>query len=73
VGPTTLRARAAERLLEDQPLTAEALRRAGEAAAGEAQPIGDVRASARYRRLLVAALVPRVLARCRDRARGAAA
>jgi len=73
VGPTTLRARAAERLLEDQPLTSEALRRAGEVAAGESQPISDVRASARYRRLLVAALVPRVLARCRDRARGAAA
>lgn len=64
VGPTTRRARAAERALEGQPLTPELLRRAGRLAAGECQPITDVRASARYRRILVETLVPRALERC---------
>ena len=63
VAPTPLRARAAERALEGQPLTDEVLRRAGRLAAGECGPIDDVRASARYRRLLVETLVPRAL-RC---------
>ncbi len=67
VAPTTMRARAAERALEGQPLTDEVLRRAGRLAAGECAPIDDVRASARYRRLLVETLVPRALARCRER------
>jgi carbon-monoxide dehydrogenase medium subunit len=40
---------------------------AGRLAAEAASPIDDVRASARYRRLLVAALVERALARCRER------
>lgn len=67
VAPTTIRARAAERALEGQPLTDEVLRRAGRLAAGECAPIDDVRASARYRRLLVETLVPRALARCLER------
>ena len=67
VAPTTMRARAAERALEGQPLTDEVLRRAGRLAAGECAPIDDVRASARYRRLLVETLVPRALARCLER------
>jgi carbon-monoxide dehydrogenase medium subunit len=67
VGPTTLRARAAERVLEGDVPTPALLARAGQAAAAEARPIGDVRASARYRRLLVAALVGRALARCLER------
>jgi carbon-monoxide dehydrogenase medium subunit len=70
VGPTTLRARAAERALEGEALTPEVLGRAGELAAGECQPISDVRASARYRRLLVETLVPRALGRCRERVAG---
>ena len=36
-------------------------------AAEGCQPITDVRASARYRQLLVETLVPRVLARCLER------
>ncbi|MFO1080429.1 MAG: xanthine dehydrogenase family protein subunit M [Reyranellaceae bacterium] len=40
---------------------------AGRLAADAAAPIDDVRASARYRRLLVAALVERALTRCRER------
>lgn len=67
VAPTTMRARAAERALEGQPLTDEVLRRAGRLAAGECAPIDDVRASARYRRLLVETLVPRALRRCLER------
>src|SRR5215468_3781628 len=69
VGPTVMRARAAERYLEGRPLTDGALRDAGQIAAAECRPIGDVRASARYRALLVATLVPRVLARCLERVR----
>lgn len=67
VAPTTMRARAAERALEGQPLTDEVLRRAGRLAAGECAPIDDVRASARYRRLLVETLVPRALHRSLER------
>jgi len=59
----TFRPTAAERLVMDGGSFAEAGRLAAEAAA----PIDDVRASARYRRLLVAALVDRALERCRER------
>jgi carbon-monoxide dehydrogenase medium subunit len=64
VAPTTWRAREAERVLEGRAVTAEALREAGRAAAAGCRPISDVRASARYRQLLVETLVPRALARC---------
>lgn len=67
VAPTTMRARTAERALEGQPLTEAVLRSAGRLAAGECAPIDDVRASARYRRLLVETLVPRALRRCLER------
>jgi len=69
VAPTTWRAREAERVLEGRPLTPEAMREAGREAAAGCRPIGDVRASARYRRLLVETLVPRALARCLERIR----
>lgn len=72
VAPTTFRARAAERSLQGRPITDEALRSAGLAAAGECRPITDVRASARYRALLAATLVERALARCVTRIRQAA-
>jgi len=71
VAPTTWRAREAERSLEGNAVTPEALREAGRAAAAACRPISDVRASARYRRLLVETLVPRALARCMERARNA--
>jgi len=73
VGPTTLRARAAERVLEGAAITPETLTAAGRAAAGECRPISDVRASADYRALLVETLVPRALRRCLDRVRASAA
>jgi len=69
VGPTAMRARAAEQYLEGRALTDGTMLEAGQIAAAECRPIGDVRASARYRALLVATLVPRVLARCLERAR----
>jgi len=69
VGPTAMRARAAEQYLEGRALTDAAMLEAGQIAAAECRPIGDVRASARYRALLVATLVPRVLARCLERVR----
>ena len=64
-----LRAHEAERFLEQRALTAETLREAARLATAACQPISDVRASARYRRLLVETLVPRVLARCVERVR----
>ncbi|MBI4589708.1 MAG: xanthine dehydrogenase family protein subunit M [Candidatus Rokubacteria bacterium] len=69
VAPTTLRARAAEHVLEGEVPRAELLRRAGALAARACQPISDVRASSQFRRLLVETLVPRVLARCLERIR----
>jgi CO/xanthine dehydrogenase FAD-binding subunit len=70
VAPTTIRARATERSLEGRALTDETMRKAGRIAATEGRPIGDVRASARYRALLVTTLVPHALARCVERTRG---
>ena len=59
----TLRVPAAETMVVERGAFTEAGRLAAEAAA----PIDDVRASARYRRLLVATLVERALERCQDR------
>jgi len=72
VAPTTRRARAAERALEGRAPTPDALREAGRLAAVESQPISDVRASARYRTLVVETLVTRALTRCLERIREAA-
>jgi carbon-monoxide dehydrogenase medium subunit len=69
VAPSAMRAHAAERYLEGRPLTDGVMQEAGRIAAAECRPIGDVRASARYRALLVATLVPRALARCLERIR----
>jgi carbon-monoxide dehydrogenase medium subunit len=70
VAPTTWRARDAERSLEGATLTPAAMREAGRLAAAGCQPISDVRASARYRRILVEALVTRALGRCLARIEG---
>lgn len=64
VGPTTLRARRAEALVTGERLTEELCRTAAAAAAAEATPIDDHRASAAYRRRLVAALVREHLLEC---------
>jgi aerobic carbon-monoxide dehydrogenase medium subunit len=72
VAPTAVRAHAAERLLEGQPVGGEAFRRAAEAAQEACRPIDDVRASAPFRQHLVGVLVRRALERCVGRARRAA-
>jgi carbon-monoxide dehydrogenase medium subunit len=61
VAPTPLRARRAESVLEGQRPTAELMDRAAGEAAEECRPISDVRASADYRRHLVAVLSRRTL------------
>src|SRR6266545_1844012 len=61
----TVRVPEAEALVEKQG--AAAFREAGRIAAAAATPIDDVRSSARYRKLLVAAMVERALAACADR------
>lgn len=57
VGPTVLRARKSELLLSKEPITDARVLAAAEAAAGEIQPIDDVRSTADYRRKVAAALV----------------
>jgi CO/xanthine dehydrogenase FAD-binding subunit len=61
VAPVPLRAMATEKLLQGQKWTAELIKAAGEQAAQEARPISDVRASAEYRREMVAVLTRRAL------------
>lgn len=61
VAPTVIRAPQAEAYLEGRAATPEAMAEAGRIAAGEAKPISDFRASADYRRELVAVLTRRAL------------
>jgi len=61
VAPTIMRASQAEAWLEGRGVTPEAMVEAGRIAAGEARPISDFRASAAYRRDLVAVLTKRAL------------
>lgn len=61
VAPVPLRAREAEAMLEGVALDAAAIDRAAHQAAAEASPIDDVRASAGYRREMVAVLTRRLL------------
>ena len=66
VAPTVMRARQAEAYLEASQINEEARSEAGRIAAGEARPISDFRASAAYRRELVAVLVRRALDNLHD-------
>ena len=68
VAPIVIRAPQAEGYLEGRRITPEAMAEAGRIAAGEAQPISDFRASAEYRRDLVAVLTRRALAAACTRA-----
>jgi CO/xanthine dehydrogenase FAD-binding subunit len=69
VAPTVIRAPKAEAYLDGRKISAEAMAEAGRIAATEAKPISDFRASADYRRDLVAVLVKRALANAQARAR----
>jgi carbon-monoxide dehydrogenase medium subunit len=62
VAPTVIRAPKAEAFLDGCKISAEVMAEAGRIAAMEAKPISDFRASADYRRDLVAVLVKRALA-----------
>jgi carbon-monoxide dehydrogenase medium subunit len=73
VGPTALRAVAAEQSLQGRIPTDAALREAGMLAMSACAAISDVRASAEYRRMLVQTLVPRALRRCLERRETASA
>jgi carbon-monoxide dehydrogenase medium subunit len=68
VAPTVIRAPAAEAFLAGRAVSADAMEEAGRIAATEAKPISDFRASAGYRRHLVAVLVKRALETARTRA-----
>ena len=68
VAPTVMRARQAEAYLEGRAISPEAMREAGRVAAAESRPITDFRASAEYRRDLVAVLTRRALENARGRA-----
>jgi CO/xanthine dehydrogenase FAD-binding subunit len=68
VAPTVIRASAAEAHLEGRAITPETMAEAGRLAASEAQPISDFRASAGYRRDLIAVLTRRALANAYARA-----
>jgi carbon-monoxide dehydrogenase medium subunit len=59
VAPRPIRAKKAEALLNGNKLKPETIQKAAEAAAGEATPITDFRASAGYRKDLVENLVAR--------------
>ena len=61
VAPVPLRATAAERVLEGQPLTAAQIARAADLAVDAARPISDQRGSADFRRHLVRVLTRRTL------------
>jgi CO/xanthine dehydrogenase FAD-binding subunit len=81
VAPTVVRARSAEKLLDGRPATAETMQEAALAAVADAKPITDFRASAQYRRDLIAVLTRRALegasamarANSRSRSKGATA
>jgi carbon-monoxide dehydrogenase medium subunit len=61
VAPTVIRAPQAEAYLEGRAATPEAMAEAGRIAAGAGKPISDFRASAEYRRELIAVLTRRAL------------
>ena len=61
VAPKVIHATSAESFLDGRPITPEAMEEAGKLAAGDAKPITDMRASAEYRKDLIAVLTKRTL------------
>jgi carbon-monoxide dehydrogenase medium subunit len=70
VAPTPVRATAAERALEGQPLTPARIEEAARLAVEAARPISDQRGSVEFRRHLVRVLTQRTLTRALERAGG---
>jgi len=70
VGLTAIRAKQAEAELRGKKIDDETMQRAADAARSAAEPQGDMRGSADYKRALVAALVRRALGIAVRRARG---
>lgn len=69
VAPIPLRAIGTENLVQGKGWTPELINQAGEKAAEEAKPISDVRASAEWRKKMVAVLTQRALEEAHERAR----
>jgi carbon-monoxide dehydrogenase medium subunit len=61
VAPTPVYAKGAERVLQGKKIDLDLIQKAAEAASEEAKPIDDIRASAGYRKKMVAVLVRRAL------------
>ncbi len=72
VGFTPLKARRAEAFLIGKTLDDATIKQAAELAAGDSQPIDDIRGTADYKRDLVRVLTARALNRAIDRAKGGA-
>ena len=72
VGFTPLKAKQAEAFLTGKTLDQSTIKQAAELAAGESQPIDDIRGSADYKRDLVRVLTARALNRAFERAKGGA-
>jgi len=69
VAPNPFRAKSAEAVLSGSRINDEAIREAAHVARSEARPITDVRASAKYRDLLIRELVERAIRLAAERAR----
>ena len=67
--PRPMRAKAAEALLKGKKITDALLKKAGQAASEEAEPVSDISASEEYRRELVKVLVARVTKEAMSRAK----
>ncbi len=61
VAPTPVRATAVEAALEGQPVTADAIRSAAEAVAGQVNPLADFRGSSEYKRDMAVVFTRRAL------------
>jgi aerobic carbon-monoxide dehydrogenase medium subunit len=70
VGLTAIRAKEAEAMLRGKALTEKAVQAAAESARETAEPQSDMRGSADYKRVLLAALVKRAIGIAARRARG---
>ncbi len=65
---TPLRAEAAERVLEGNPVTEEATAEAARLAAADINPTGDIHGSSEYRKLLIEGMVRRAIEQAAERA-----